>query len=76
VGGPAFRRCAAELEALARKTRLYLGGAGAAATTLEIDVPRLAGDPVYEAEQLTRHAAVDRDARVVRPSAELTPDGS
>jgi DNA-binding transcriptional MerR regulator len=54
VNPRAFRRCAEELEELARLTRLCLGGAGARKTQLAADVLRLSGDPVTEAERLTR----------------------
>jgi MerR family transcriptional regulator, light-induced transcriptional regulator len=47
---------AAELKRLARKQRLYLGGAGAAGVELDLDVPRLSGDPVDEADRLTELA--------------------
>jgi len=53
----AFRRHAAELEELARDTRLYLAGAAAARTRLSDDVLTLTGDPVAEAEQLTQQRA-------------------
>jgi MerR family transcriptional regulator, light-induced transcriptional regulator len=53
VGPGKFRRCAAELAELARTTRLYLGGAGAADAQLDPDISKLTGDPVDEAEQLT-----------------------
>jgi DNA-binding transcriptional MerR regulator len=53
VDARAFRRCAPELEDLARQTRLYIGGAGAAGAHLDAQVPRLTGGPVDEAEQLT-----------------------
>ena len=51
-----LRRHADELEQLARETRLCLGGAGAAKVRLDANVVRLSGDPVQEAEQLTRLA--------------------
>jgi DNA-binding transcriptional MerR regulator len=54
VNPRAFRRCAEELEELARLTRLCLGGAGARKTQPAADVLRLSGDPVTEAERLTR----------------------
>lgn len=56
VNPRSFRRSAEELEELARLTRLCLGGAGASKTQLEADVLSLTGDPVAEAEQLTRLA--------------------
>jgi MerR family transcriptional regulator, light-induced transcriptional regulator len=59
VNPRSFRRCANELEDLARLTRLCLGGAGASKTQLEADVLRLTGDPVDEAERLTRHSRRD-----------------
>jgi MerR family transcriptional regulator, light-induced transcriptional regulator len=59
VNPRSFRRSAEELEDLARVTRLCLGGAGASKTQLEADVLRLTGDPVDEAEQLTRHSRRD-----------------
>ena len=34
--------------------RLWPGGAGAARAPLDADLPRTGGDPVHEAEQLTR----------------------
>lgn len=49
-----FRRHSDELRQLARDTRLCLGGAGAAKALRDIDLIRLTGDPVEEAEQLTR----------------------
>ena len=51
-----FRRCAEELEELAHLTRVCLGGAAAGKTQLAGDVLSLTGDPVAEAEQLTRLA--------------------
>jgi MerR family transcriptional regulator, light-induced transcriptional regulator len=42
-----------ELRALARNQRLCLGGAGAAAASLDVDAEILSGDPVQEAERLT-----------------------
>ena len=54
VDGRAFRRCAAHLRELADRVNLSLGGAGACDSRLDVDVPRLTGDPVEEAEQLTR----------------------
>jgi methanogenic corrinoid protein MtbC1 len=51
-----FRRHAEELRQLALDTRLCLGGAGAAKARLDADVLQLTGDPVHEAEQLTRLA--------------------
>ena len=51
-----FRRHAEELQQLARETRLYLGGAGAAKARLDADLLRLTGDPVDAAEQLTQIA--------------------
>jgi MerR family transcriptional regulator, light-induced transcriptional regulator len=59
VNPRSFRRSAEELEDLARLTRLCLGGAGASKTQLEADVLRLTGDPVDEAERLTRHSRRD-----------------
>jgi methanogenic corrinoid protein MtbC1 len=56
VDARVLRRHAGELEQLARETRLCLGGAGAAKVRLDADVVRLSGDPVQEAEQLTRLA--------------------
>jgi DNA-binding transcriptional MerR regulator len=56
VNPRAFRRHAEELRQLSRDTRLCLGGAGAAGTHLHGDVRTLSGDPVAEAEQLTRLA--------------------
>jgi DNA-binding transcriptional MerR regulator len=56
VNPRSFRRSAEELEELSRLTRLCLGGAGASKTQLEADVLSLTGDPVAEAEQLTRLA--------------------
>jgi class 3 adenylate cyclase len=52
----ALRRHAAELKQLARKTRLCLGGAGAAKAQVDADVLVLTGDPVEEAERLTQLA--------------------
>jgi DNA-binding transcriptional MerR regulator len=49
-----FRRHSDELQQLARDTHLFLGGAGAAKALLDTDLTRLTGDPVEEAEQLTR----------------------
>lgn len=49
----AFRRCAAELGELAHRVDLRLGGMGAGGSRLDVDAPRLTGDPVEEAEQLT-----------------------
>jgi MerR family transcriptional regulator, light-induced transcriptional regulator len=54
VNPRAFRRCAEELEELARLTRLCLGGAGASKAQLGTDILILTSDPVTEAEQLTR----------------------
>lgn len=51
-----FRRHAEELRQLALDTRLYLGGAGAAEADVDAELPRLTGDPVDEAEQLTQLA--------------------
>jgi DNA-binding transcriptional MerR regulator len=51
-----FRRHAAELRQLARETRLCLGGAGAARARLDADLLTLTGDPVEEAERITRLA--------------------
>jgi DNA-binding transcriptional MerR regulator len=48
-----FRRHAEELRHLARDTRLFVGGAGAAKARLDADLLRLTGDPVEEAEQLS-----------------------
>jgi DNA-binding transcriptional MerR regulator len=56
VDARAFRPCTAELQKLARRVNLGLGGAGAGDSQLDVDVPRLTGDPVEEAEQLTRPA--------------------
>jgi methanogenic corrinoid protein MtbC1 len=42
-----------ELRELARKQRLCLGGAGAAAAALDLDVEFLGGDAVEEAERIT-----------------------
>jgi DNA-binding transcriptional MerR regulator len=56
VNPRAFRRWVEELEELARLTRLCLGGAGARKAQLDGDVLALTGDPVAEAEQLTRLA--------------------
>ena len=62
-----FRRHADELRQLALDTRLCLGGVGAAKAGLDADLLRLTGDPVDEAEQLTRLArsetALDRKAQ-------------
>jgi DNA-binding transcriptional MerR regulator len=55
VDARALRRHSAELRQLARKTRLCLGGAGAAKAQVE-DVLELSGDPVEEAERLTQLA--------------------
>ena len=49
-----FQRHADELLQLARNTRLCLGGAGAAKARLGADLLQLTGDPVHEAEQLTK----------------------
>ncbi|MDQ3889004.1 MAG: cobalamin B12-binding domain-containing protein [Actinomycetota bacterium] len=51
VNGDRFRAVATELEELARARRVYVGGAGAAVVDLE--VPRLTGGPVEEADRLT-----------------------
>ena len=51
-----FRRHAEELRQLELGTRLCLGGAGAAKARLDADLLRLTGDPVDEAEQLTKLA--------------------
>jgi methanogenic corrinoid protein MtbC1 len=51
-----FRRQAEELQQLALRTRLCLGGAGAARARLDADLLQLTGDPVHEAEQLTQLA--------------------
>ena len=51
-----LRRHAGELRQLAGDATLYLGGAGAAKTRLDGDFARLTGDPVDEAEELTRLA--------------------
>ena len=51
-----LRRHADELRQLALDTRLCLGGAGAARARLDADVLLLTGDPVDEAEHLTRLA--------------------
>jgi DNA-binding transcriptional MerR regulator len=56
VNPRAFRRHAAELQQLSRETRLCLGGAGAAGAHFGGDVLTLSGDPVAEAERLTRLA--------------------
>jgi DNA-binding transcriptional MerR regulator len=56
VNPRAFRRHAEELQRLSRDTRLCLGGAGAAGTHLHDGVRTLSGNPVDEAEQLTRLA--------------------
>lgn len=72
VDARAFRRCATELEALAQKTRLCLGGAGAAKMSLETEVLRLTGDPVHEAERLTEHAATTSAATARRDSWRVT----
>jgi DNA-binding transcriptional MerR regulator len=56
VDGRAFRSWTAELQELAHRVDLALGGAGADDSRLDVDVPRLTGDPVEEAEQLTRRA--------------------
>jgi hypothetical protein len=56
VDGRAFRPCIADLRELAHRFNLSLGGAGAGDSGLDVDVPRLTGDPVEEAEQLTRLA--------------------
>lgn len=47
---------AEDLKRLARNQRLCLGGAGAAGVELDLDVPRLSGDPVDEADRLTELA--------------------
>jgi DNA-binding transcriptional MerR regulator len=52
----AFRRHAEGLRQLARDTRLCLGGAGAAKARLDADLLILTGDPVEEAERMTRLA--------------------
>lgn len=52
----AFSRHAADLRQLAGETRLCLGGAGAAGMEPGGDVLILSGDPVAEAERLTRLA--------------------
>src|SRR5581483_1461072 len=54
VDARALRRHADELRQLARDTRVCLGGAGAAKAPAGPDLLRLTGDPVEEAEQLTR----------------------
>lgn len=54
VNPRAFRRCAEELEELARLTHLCLGGAGADKAKLQAEAASLTGDPVAEAERLTR----------------------
>jgi DNA-binding transcriptional MerR regulator len=56
VDSRTFRRHAAELEQLARTTRLCLGGAGAAKATLGVDAVRLTDGPIDAAEQLTQAA--------------------
>jgi DNA-binding transcriptional MerR regulator len=53
VDARAFRRHAAELEQLAKATRLCLAGAGAARARLDAEVITLTGDPVDESERLT-----------------------
>lgn len=64
VDARAFRACAGELEELAQRVDLLLGGAGAGGSHLKVDVPRLTGDPVAEAEQLTgSHHARSRAER-------------
>jgi MerR family transcriptional regulator, light-induced transcriptional regulator len=49
-----FQEHGDELRALARKHRLCLGGAGATEATPDIDAEILSGDPVEEAERVTR----------------------
>jgi len=56
-----FRRNADELQRLARDTRLCLGGAGAKAR-LDGDLLQLTGDPVEEADRLTRLARSELQA--------------
>ena len=51
-----FQRHAKELQHLALDSRLCLGGAGAAKARVDADLLQLTGDPVDEAEQLTRLA--------------------
>jgi DNA-binding transcriptional MerR regulator len=51
---------ASELAKLARTRTLCLGGAGASAAKLDVDVLRLTGGPVEEAEQLTALANTGR----------------
>ena len=58
----AFRRHAEELRQLALDTRLCLGGAGAAKARLDVELLQLTGDPVEEAEQLTRLARSEHGA--------------
>jgi DNA-binding transcriptional MerR regulator len=53
VAPESFREHRDELDELARKQRLCLGGAGATAAGLDIDAEILGGDPVREAERLT-----------------------
>ena len=53
VNAGVFRRCAGQLEELARLTQLCLGGAGATRTRIDADLRKLTGDPVDEAERLT-----------------------
>jgi DNA-binding transcriptional MerR regulator len=52
----AFGHHAEELRQLARDTRLYLGGAGAAKARIDANLVRLTSDPVDEAERLTQVA--------------------
>jgi MerR family transcriptional regulator, light-induced transcriptional regulator len=61
-----FRRHEAELEELALAAPLYLGGAGAAKARLDVDLPRLTGGPVDEAELLTRLARSEPRTRKMR----------
>jgi DNA-binding transcriptional MerR regulator len=58
-----FRRHAEELRQLAVDSRVCLGGAGAAKPPLDDDLLRLTGDPVEEAERLTRLARSEPTSR-------------
>jgi DNA-binding transcriptional MerR regulator len=60
----AFRRCARELEELARRVDVRLAGAGAGGSPLHVDVPALTGDPVEAAEQLSVSHGARARARV------------
>jgi methanogenic corrinoid protein MtbC1 len=66
-----FRRHAEAFQQLALDTRLCLGGAGAAKARIDADLLQLTGDPVHEAEQLTR-LAQSKSRRSTADRTELT----